>query len=76
MPEGEYSRPATLEDVKKVVRSLNKNNAEYILIGGYALFSHGYHRTTEDIDLLASNSSAASKAICRQRISQPGANMV
>jgi len=45
MPEGEYSRPATLEDVKKVVRSLNEKNAEYILIGGYALFSHGYHST-------------------------------
>ena len=52
MHENEYSRPATLDDVKKVVRSLNENNAQYILIGGYALFSHGYHRTTVDIDLL------------------------
>ncbi len=63
MPEGEYSRPATLGDVKKLVRSLNEQNAEYILIGGYALFSHGYHRTTEDIDLLVPDSSASSKAI-------------
>ena len=63
MPEGEYSRPATLEDLKKVVRSLNEKNAEYILIGGYALFSHGYHRATEDIDLLVPDSSTSAKAI-------------
>ncbi len=63
MPENKYSRPATLEDLKKVVRSLNEKNAKYILIDGYALFSHGYHRTTEDIDLLVPDSSASSKAI-------------
>ena len=63
MPRNEYSRPATLEDLKKVIRSLNEKNAEYILIGGYALFSHGYHRATEDIDLLVPDSSVASKAI-------------
>jgi len=55
MPENEYSRPATLEDLKKIIRSLNEQNAEYILIGGYALFSHGYHRATDDIDLLVPN---------------------
>jgi predicted nucleotidyltransferase len=63
MPRNEYSRPATLEDLKKVIRSLNEKNAKYILIGGYALFSHGYHRATEDIDLLVPDSSVASKAI-------------
>ncbi len=63
MPRNEYSRPATLEDLKKVIRSLNEKNAEYILIGGYALFSHGYHRATEDIDLLVPDSSVLSKAI-------------
>ena len=63
MPENEYSRPATLEDLKKVIRSLNDNKAKYILIGGYALFSHGYHRATENIDFLIPDSSAASKPI-------------
>lgn len=48
----EYSRPATVDDLLKVIKSLNENNAPYILIGGYALFTHGYHRATEDIDLL------------------------
>jgi len=63
MREGEYSRPATLEDLKKVIRSLNDKSADYILIGGYALFSHGYHRATEDIDLLVPDNSSSSKAI-------------
>ncbi len=48
----EYSRAATLEDLKTLIRSLNEQNAGYLLIGGYALFAHGYHRATTDIDLL------------------------
>ncbi len=48
----EFSRPATLEDLKSLVQALNQNAAEYLLIGGYALFAHGYHRATTDIDLL------------------------
>lgn len=63
MPQNEYSRPATLNDLKKVIRSLNEHHAEYILIGGYALFSHGYHRATEDIDLLVPAKSSASRKI-------------
>lgn len=48
----EYSRPATLEDLKTLIASLNEQGAEYLLIGGYALFAHGYHRATTDIDVL------------------------
>ena len=48
----EYSRPATLEDLKALIRSLNDQGANYLLIGGYALFVHGYHRSTTDIDVL------------------------
>lgn len=48
----EYSRPATLEDLKTLIASLNVQCAEYLLIGGYALFAHGYHRATTDIDVL------------------------
>ena len=39
------------------------NGVIHNLVSGYALFSHGYHRATEDIDLLVPNSSASSKAI-------------
>ena len=48
----EYSRPATLDDLKSLIRSLNDQKADYFLIGGYALFAHGYHRATTDIDVL------------------------
>ncbi len=48
----EYSRPATLDDLKTLIRSLNEQGADYLLIGGYALFAHGYHRATTDIDVL------------------------
>jgi hypothetical protein len=48
----QYSRPASLKDLKILVSSLNKNHVDYLLIGGYALFAHGYHRATTDIDIL------------------------
>lgn len=48
----EYCRPATLEDLKGLIRSLNQHGTDYLLIGGYALFAHGYHRATTDIDVL------------------------
>jgi len=48
----EYSRPATLEDLKNLIRSLNERHVDYLLIGGYALYAHGYHRATTDIDVL------------------------
>ena len=48
----EYSRPATLEDLKLLLRSLNQHAVDYLLIGGYALAAHGYQRATTDIDVL------------------------
>jgi len=48
----EYSRPATLDDLKALVAALNTHGVDYLLIGGYALLLHGYSRTTIDIDLL------------------------
>lgn len=48
----EYTRPATLEDLKTLIRTLNDQGADYLLIGGYALFAHGYHRATTDINVL------------------------
>jgi len=46
------SRPATIEDLKRVIKSLNDNKVDYLLIGGYAIQAHGYIRTTTDIDIL------------------------
>ena len=47
-----FTRPATLEDLKTLLRSLNAQGVEYLLIGGYALAAHGYTRATTHIDLL------------------------
>jgi predicted nucleotidyltransferase len=52
------SRPATADDVKRIVRALNEQGARYLLIGAYALFAHGYQRATTDIDLLVEGSVA------------------
>jgi hypothetical protein len=59
----DYSRPATLDDVKALIRALNAQNADYLLIGGYALFAHGYHRSTTDIDVLVPANREAGKRI-------------
>ena len=48
----EFSRPATLKDLRILIEALNAQGADYLLIGGYALFAHGYHRATTDIDVL------------------------
>ncbi len=46
------SRPATLEDLKTLLRALHDQRVDYFLIGGYALYIHGYQRATVDIDVL------------------------
>jgi hypothetical protein len=46
------SRPATLEDLKSLLSSLNAHGVDYLLIGGYALAAHGYQRATTAIDIL------------------------
>jgi predicted nucleotidyltransferase len=48
----EFSRPATLEDLKLLLRALYEHGADYLLIGGYALAAHGYQRATIDIDVV------------------------
>ena len=45
-------RPATLDDFKLLIQSLNNRSIEYFLIGGYALLVHGSTRSTSDIDIL------------------------
>lgn len=59
----EFSRPATLDDLKLLLRSLNEHGVEYFLIGGYALAAHGYQRATIDIDVMV-----AANALAGQRL--------
>jgi predicted nucleotidyltransferase len=57
------SRPATLEDLKTLLRSLNANGVDYLLIGGYALAAHGYQRATTDIDIVFPPTAAAGQRV-------------
>jgi hypothetical protein len=59
----ELSRPATLNDLKALLRSFNQWQVDYLLIGGYALFAHGYHRATTDIDVLVPANEAAGQKL-------------
>jgi len=38
-------------DFKEFLQSLNSNDVEYLLIGGYAVGYHGHPRATDDIDV-------------------------
>ncbi|MBS3936568.1 MAG: hypothetical protein KGZ43_10385 [Sulfuritalea sp.] len=59
----EVSRPATLDDLKALLRSFDQRQVDYLLIGGYALFAHGYHRATTDIDVLVPANKAAGRKL-------------
>jgi hypothetical protein len=38
-------------DFKEFLKLLNKQEVEYLVVGGYAVVIHGYPRLTGDIDL-------------------------
>jgi hypothetical protein len=46
------ARPAGLPDLVALCRSLNREAARYVVIGGMAVIQAGFVRATEDIDLL------------------------
>ena len=48
----EAARPATIEDLKRLLAALGAEQVDYVLIGGFALYALGYQRATTDIDLL------------------------
>jgi hypothetical protein len=59
----EFSRPATLDDLKSLLRSLNEHRVDYLLIGGYALAGHGYHRATTDIGVVVPATAEAGQRV-------------
>ena len=71
MAEEKYARPATIADLKAVIKSLNENNVDYFLIGGYALFAHGYYRATTDIDILVPPTSEQGKRVIKALLVLP-----
>jgi len=46
------ARPASVDDLKLLLRALNEHGVDYLLIGGYALYALGYQRGTVDIDIV------------------------
>ena len=36
---------------QELLKALNNNNVDYIIIGGYSVIFHGYKRTTGDVDI-------------------------
>jgi hypothetical protein len=48
----EGPRAPTHSDLALIAASLDRENARYAVIGGFAIIHHGYLRTTADIDLL------------------------
>lgn len=71
MAEEEYARPATISDLKAVIQSLNENNVDYFLIGGYALFAHGYYLATTGIDILVPATSEQAKRVIKALLILP-----
>ena len=46
----------SLKQLLDVCRRLNEKGARYAVIGGWAIFLHGYERATRDIDLIIEDS--------------------
>lgn len=65
------ARPATVEDLKLLIKSLNDQGAEYLLIGAYALFALGYQRATTDIDLLVPQTLESGARVKRALLALP-----
>lgn len=65
------SRPPELQDLLLLCRSLNRESARYVLIGGFAVILHGFVRTTKDVDLLVDPSDANIARVKRAMSSLP-----
>jgi len=50
-------------DFREFLKSLNKHEAKYLMIGGYAVAYHGYPRATADMDIWVSTSPQNAKKI-------------
>lgn len=67
-----FCRPATVTDLLNLIKSLNEKGAQYILIGGYALYAHGIHRATDDIDILVPAKKETAQPIIEALMMLPG----
>ena len=56
VPPPEAPRPPVQDDLVRLCRELNAQQALYMVVGGFAVIQHGFLRATEDIDLLVEGS--------------------
>jgi len=70
-PDRGESRPPELQDLLHLCRSLNREGARYLLIGGFAVILHGFVRTTKDVDLLVDPSDENIAVVKRAMASLP-----
>lgn len=59
----EFTRPPSIDDLIKVCRYLNEEQARYMIIGGMAVNHYGLVRGTQDIDILVDESSENMKRV-------------
>jgi len=69
--DGVYSRAPELEDLLNLCQALNREQARYVLIGGFAVILHGFVRGTKDIDLLVDPDAANIRAVKRAMAELP-----
>jgi Nucleotidyl transferase of unknown function (DUF2204) len=53
------------QEYLNLVRLLNEENVEYVVLGGHAVIVHGYVRTTGDIDIFVNSTQANAHKIVR-----------
>lgn len=71
MADEKAARAATFEDLLRVIKALNEEGAEYLLIGGYALYAHGYQRATTDVDILVPPTRDSAERVIRALLLLP-----
>jgi predicted nucleotidyltransferase len=65
------ARPATVEDLKRLLQALHEQGAEYLLVGAFALAAHGYQRATTGIDLLVPGHTQSGERLKRALLTLP-----
>jgi hypothetical protein len=50
-------------DFKEFIQSLNANDVEYLILGGYAVAIHGHPRYTKDLDVWLNNSASNAEKV-------------
>lgn len=59
----------TQQHFEELLKLLEENQVEYVVVGGYAVAFHGYPRFTKDIDIFFKNSETNVKRIKKALIS-------